>query len=119
VTERRGRRRRILLDDLKGRRGYSHSDEEALDRTMWTARLEEALDLSSDRLLNDECEFCLQGSEVFSKGHVDINAGLQRNALRTTVDVVLLSLRTKRSNRCSFNYARTLLFAIVFHYEAN
>ena len=38
VTERRGRRRRKLLDDLKERRGYSHLKEEALDRTMWRAR---------------------------------------------------------------------------------
>ena len=35
VTRRRGRRRKKLLDDLKGRRGYSHLKEEALDRTMW------------------------------------------------------------------------------------
>jgi hypothetical protein len=38
VTRRRGRRRRKLLDDLKGRRGYSNLKEEALDRTMWRAR---------------------------------------------------------------------------------
>jgi len=38
VTRRRGRRRRKLLYDLKERRGYSHSKEEALDRTMWRAR---------------------------------------------------------------------------------
>jgi hypothetical protein len=38
VTGRRGRRRRKLLDDLKGRRGYSHLKEEDLDRTMWRAR---------------------------------------------------------------------------------
>jgi len=38
VTGRRGRRRRKLLDDLKERRGYSHLNEEALDRTVWTAR---------------------------------------------------------------------------------
>jgi len=38
VTERRGRRRRKLLDDLNERRGYSHLEEEALDRTMWRAR---------------------------------------------------------------------------------
>jgi hypothetical protein len=38
VTERRGRRRRKLLDDLKERKGYSHLKEEALDRTMWRAR---------------------------------------------------------------------------------
>jgi hypothetical protein len=38
VTRRRGRRRRKLLDDRKERRGYSHMKEEALDRTMWTAR---------------------------------------------------------------------------------
>jgi len=39
VTGRQGRRRRKLLDNLKERRGYSHLKEEALDRTMWTARL--------------------------------------------------------------------------------
>ena len=38
VTGRRGRKRRKLLDDLKGRRGYSHLKEEALDRTVWRAR---------------------------------------------------------------------------------
>jgi hypothetical protein len=38
VTGSRGRRRRMLLDDLKERRGYSHLKEEALDRTMWRAR---------------------------------------------------------------------------------
>ena len=38
MTERRGRRRRKLLDDLKERRGYSHLKQEALDRTMWRAR---------------------------------------------------------------------------------
>ena len=39
VTRRRGRRRKKLLDDLKNRRGYCH--------------LEEALNLSSDRILNE------------------------------------------------------------------
>jgi len=38
VTERRGRRRRKLLDDLKERREYSHLKEETLGRTMWRAR---------------------------------------------------------------------------------
>jgi hypothetical protein len=38
VTGRQGRRRKKLLDDLKERRGYSHLKEEAVDRTMWTAR---------------------------------------------------------------------------------
>jgi hypothetical protein len=38
VTGRQGRGRRELLDDLKERRGYSYLKEEALDRTMWTAR---------------------------------------------------------------------------------
>jgi hypothetical protein len=38
VTERRGRRRGKLLDDLKERRGYCHLKEEVLDRTMWRAR---------------------------------------------------------------------------------
>ena len=38
VTERRGRKHRKLLDDVKERRGYYHLKEEALDRTMWRAR---------------------------------------------------------------------------------
>jgi hypothetical protein len=38
VTGRRGRRRRKLLDELKGKTGYSHLKEEALDRTMWRPR---------------------------------------------------------------------------------
>ena len=38
VTRRRGRRRKMLLDDLKDRRGYSHLKEEVLDRTMWRNR---------------------------------------------------------------------------------
>jgi len=38
VTGRQGRRRRKLLDDLKERGGYSHLQEEALDRTMRRAR---------------------------------------------------------------------------------
>ena len=46
VTGRRGRKRRKLLDELKERRGYSQLKKEALDRTMWRARFEEALDLS-------------------------------------------------------------------------
>jgi hypothetical protein len=38
VIGRRGRRHRKLLDDLKKRKGYSHLTEEAMDRTMWSAR---------------------------------------------------------------------------------
>jgi hypothetical protein len=38
VTGRRGRRCKKLLDDLKGRSGYSHLKEEAIHRTMWGAR---------------------------------------------------------------------------------
>jgi hypothetical protein len=37
VTERRGRRGRKLLDDLKERREYSHLKDEVLDRTIWRA----------------------------------------------------------------------------------
>ena len=50
VTRKRGRKRRKLLDDLKDKRRYSNLKEEALDRTIV---LEEALDLSSDRILNE------------------------------------------------------------------
>jgi hypothetical protein len=38
VTEKQGRKRRKLLDDLKERRGYSHLKVKALDRAMWRAR---------------------------------------------------------------------------------
>ena len=38
VTRRRGGWRKILLDDLKDRRGYSHLKEDARDRTMWRNR---------------------------------------------------------------------------------
>ena len=38
VTGRRGRRSRKLRDDLKGRRGYFHLEEEALGLTMWRSR---------------------------------------------------------------------------------
>jgi hypothetical protein len=37
VTGRREIRRRKLLDNLKERRGYSHTKEEAVDRTVWRA----------------------------------------------------------------------------------
>jgi hypothetical protein len=38
VTRRQGRRSRKLLDGLKERRGFSHLKEEAMDRTIWSAR---------------------------------------------------------------------------------
>ena len=36
---------RILNDDLKDRRGYSHLKEEALDRTMWKNRFGRCFEL--------------------------------------------------------------------------
>ena len=53
VTRRRGRRRKNLLDDLKDRKGYSHLKEEALDALCWGIVLEEALDLSKGRIMNE------------------------------------------------------------------
>jgi hypothetical protein len=44
VIGRRRRRRRNLLDDLKERRGYYHLNEEALDGSMWRARLGRGLE---------------------------------------------------------------------------
>jgi hypothetical protein len=38
VKGRRGRRLRNLLDDLKGRRGFSHLKEKDLDLKMWRVR---------------------------------------------------------------------------------
>ena len=35
ATERRGRRHKQLLDDLKGKRGYCKLKDEAPDRTLW------------------------------------------------------------------------------------
>ena len=54
MTRRQGRRRKKLLDDVKDRRGYCHLKVEALGRNMCGGVvLEEALNLSSDRLLDD------------------------------------------------------------------
>ena len=63
VARRRGRRRKKLLDDLKDRRGYSNSKEEALDRSGGIV-LEEALDLSSDRILNEWMYFIVYKSAL-------------------------------------------------------
>ena len=38
VARRRGRRRKMLLDDLKDRRRYCHLKEESLDGAMWRHR---------------------------------------------------------------------------------
>jgi hypothetical protein len=40
MTERRGRRRRQLLDGLQEKSGYWKLKEEALDRTLWRTRSE-------------------------------------------------------------------------------
>jgi len=53
VARRRGRRCKKLLDDLKDRRGYSHLKEEAWIALCGGIVLGEALDLSSDRILNE------------------------------------------------------------------
>ena len=53
VTKRRGRRRKKLLDYLKDRRGYCHLKKEALIALCGGIFLEESLDLSSDRILNE------------------------------------------------------------------
>jgi hypothetical protein len=46
MTGRRGRRRKQLLDDLKGKRSYWKLKEEALDLPCGELALEEATDLS-------------------------------------------------------------------------
>jgi hypothetical protein len=38
MTERRGRRRKQLLDDLKEKRRYCKLKEETLDRNLWRTR---------------------------------------------------------------------------------
>jgi hypothetical protein len=52
MTERRGRRRKQLLDDLKEKRGYTKLKEEALHRTLWRTRFGKAMDLAYNRLQN-------------------------------------------------------------------
>jgi hypothetical protein len=44
--ERQGRRRKQLLYDIKGTRGYWKFKEEAIDRTLWKTRLEKAMGVS-------------------------------------------------------------------------
>ena len=56
VSGRRGRRRKQLLNDLKEKREYCKLKHEALDRTLWRTRLEEAMDLSQDRLQKERNE---------------------------------------------------------------
>jgi hypothetical protein len=53
VTRRRGRRCRKLLDDFKERRGYSHLEAEALDRTMCRNRFGGGFE-PVVRILNDD-----------------------------------------------------------------
>jgi len=38
MTGRRGKRRKQLLVDFKGKRGYWKLEEEALDHTLWRTR---------------------------------------------------------------------------------
>jgi hypothetical protein len=63
VTRIRGRRRKKLLDDLKDRRAYSHLKEDALIAVCGGIVLEETLNLSSDRILN-ECMDCPKKNEI-------------------------------------------------------
>jgi hypothetical protein len=53
VTGRQGRRRKQLLYDLKEKRRYCNFKEDALDRTQWRSRFEEATALSQDRFPNE------------------------------------------------------------------
>jgi hypothetical protein len=54
MTGRRGRRRKQLLDDLKGKRRYWKLKEAALDRTLWRNRFGRGYGPSWDRLQNDD-----------------------------------------------------------------
>ena len=40
VTERRGRRLKQMLDDLKETRGYWKLEEDVVDRSLWRTRFE-------------------------------------------------------------------------------
>jgi hypothetical protein len=53
VKGRRRRRRKHLLDDLEETIGYCNLKEIAPDRTVCRIQLEEAMDLSQDRLRNE------------------------------------------------------------------
>jgi hypothetical protein len=52
VKRRRGRRRKLLFDDFKEKRGYWKLKEEALNRILWMAIDLGAMDLLYDRLRN-------------------------------------------------------------------
>ena len=52
MTRGQERRHKQLLDDLKENRGYRKLKEDTLDGRLWRTRLEERLDLSSDKVRN-------------------------------------------------------------------
>jgi hypothetical protein len=60
VTERRGRRRKQLLDDLKKKKGYWKLEEEALDLTMWRTHFGRCYGPAQGRLQNECIKLDLQ-----------------------------------------------------------
>ena len=48
VMKRREIRRKQLLDDLKGRRGYLRLEEEALDSTLWETHFRPVVNLRNE-----------------------------------------------------------------------
>ena len=58
MKERRGRRRKQLLNDLKEKPGHRKLKQKALDHTCGELASEEAIDLSYDTLQN-EWMFCI------------------------------------------------------------
>jgi hypothetical protein len=66
MTERRGRRRKQLLDDLKEKRRYWKLKEEALDRTLWRTRLGRGCGpVVRDYRMNVGCLLCFQWFHLY------------------------------------------------------
>jgi hypothetical protein len=89
VTGRRGRRRRKVLDDLKGRRGSSHLKEEALHGVSnkvgeWYQKINKTEDTNKLTLLTFKIIAILHNTllATFIKLHETVSKGLFRNRLQ-------------------------------------
>ena len=100
VIRRRGRRRRKLLVDLKDRRGYSHLNEEAIDRTMWRNRFRRGF----GPVVRQNTEW-VNEEETHSLKSIDSTANT-RNAIAT--------LSSLKSPHISFVYTSTSFFHLFF-----
>jgi len=96
VSGRQERRRTQLLNDLKEKREYCKLKQEALDRTLWRTRLEEAIDLLQDRLQKER-------NEMYNiKIRSEINIIYLLRSRHSSVDIVTRLRAGYPRNRDSF-----------------